>query len=179
MAELWQLSGLVTASLSFVNTYRVQLFTGNKHYGDVTYITDRVFMICLEYQYQGDRQMSDLLVCPFCKEQNLIFSAKGKLTLKTNSEGVAVFTCSNFHLFCIALPDATRRLGPAGFYEPKGWRELQNSARKEMDIDKLVQMVKDMNNLLTEWESLAGQYAPTDRTMDGSPESNALSCLSL
>jgi hypothetical protein len=115
----------------------------------------------------------NLLVCPFCKDQDPIFSAKVKLTLKTNSEEVAVFTCSNSHVFCIALPDATHRLGADGFCEPKGWRELHDGARKETDRNRLVQMKRDMNSLLTDWEGLAQLHAPTPRTAEEPIESHA------
>jgi len=36
--------------------------------------------------------------------------------------------------------------------EPKGWRELWKRAQAEKDTKKLLEIIDEMNRLLTEWE---------------------------
>jgi hypothetical protein len=44
---------------------------------------------------------------------------------------------------------------PDLFDEPRKWRELQESARRETNPEKLEQIVAEMNHLLTEYEKRA------------------------
>jgi hypothetical protein len=52
---------------------------------------------------------------------------------------------------------------------PEGWRELWEQAQNERDTSKLLQIIDEMNQLLTEWEKKDRSGAPSPVSASSGP----------